>query len=455
MPVMRPGRQIDAISGPTIVGQWPISSGSANLVFLARLAKTFELARASFGDARLAGLVWAGLVLIDGFMLCRAFFCLSWAFAVLPKTHHRRKSMAYETRETKKLLPIASALLRWYDKHARDLPWRVGPAARKAGTRPDPYRVWLSEIMLQQTTVATVGPRYAEFLDRWPTVNDMAACRQEDILGQWAGLGYYARARNLHKCAVVVAEEYGGKFPDTEEELRALPGIGDYTAAAVAAIAFDRPAVVVDGNIERVVSRLFTIDAPLPGAKPEIKARTAEIWPKKRAGDFAQALMDLGAGICRPKAPMCLLCPISSACKAFAQGDAESYPKKAPKKPKPDRRGAAFALVNTKGEMLFERRPEKGLLGGMLGLPGTPWTETKDGDTGNGFAYAPVGAEWRKIGAIEHVFTHFRLTLEVYAGAAPKGLRRKESQQWIAPHDAKLPTVMKKAVGLVSEQKGD
>lgn len=357
--------------------------------------------------------------------------------------------MAYETRETKKLLPIAPALLRWYDKHARELPWRVGPAARKAGRRSDPYHVWLSEIMLQQTTVATVGPRYAEFLDRWPTVNDMASAPQEDILGQWAGLGYYARARNLHKCAVVVAQEYGGIFPDTEEELRTLPGVGDYTAAAIAAIAFDRPAVVVDGNIERVVSRLFTIDTPLPGAKPEIKKRTSEIWPKKRSGDFAQSLMDLGAGVCRPKAPMCLLCPISSACKASVQGKAESYPKKAPKKPKPDRNGVAFALMNAKGEMLFERRPEKGLLGGMLGLPGTPWVGAKDGDAGNDFAHAPADAQWRKTGAIEHVFTHFRLTLDVYVARAPKGFRRKAEQEWIAPDEAKLPTVMKKAVAEV------
>ena len=354
--------------------------------------------------------------------------------------------MAYETRETKKVGAVAPALLRWYDAHARALPWRVGPKERKAGARPDPYRVWLSEIMLQQTTVATVAPRYAEFLAHWPTVKDMAAAAQEDILGQWAGLGYYARARNLHKCASVVAEDHGGNFPDTEEALRALPGIGDYTAAAVAAIAFDRPAVVVDGNIERVVSRLFAIDAPLPGAKPDIKKRAGEIWPRKRSGDFAQALMDLGAGVCRPKAPMCLLCPISSACKAFTQGAAEDYPKKAAKKPKPQRRGAVYALVNAGGEMLFERRPEKGLLGGMLGLPGTPWAQGKASDAAADIDAAPARAEWRKAGAIEHVFTHFRLALEVYTAPASKGFRRKTGQQWIAPETAKLPTVMKKAV---------
>ena len=360
--------------------------------------------------------------------------------------------MAFETRETKKLAPVAPALLRWYDRNARALPWRVGPAARRAGERPDPYRVWLSEIMLQQTTVATVAPRYQAFLDRWPTVADMAAAPQEDILGQWAGLGYYARARNLHKCARAVVERHGGVFPDTEEELRALPGVGDYTAAAVAAIAFDRRAVVVDGNIERVVARLFAIDAPLPGAKPEIKARTGALWPRARSGDFAQALMDLGAAVCRPKAPMCLLCPISSACEAFRAGAAQDYPKKAPKKPKPSRRGAVYALLNGKGEMLFERRPEKGMLGGMLGLPGTPWADKNaeaaaDACSGRApCAHAPAGADWRRAGAVEHVFTHFRLVLEVYAGLAPKGFRRRAGQEWIAPREAKLPTVMKKAV---------
>ena len=359
--------------------------------------------------------------------------------------------MAYETREIKNLSAIAPALLGWYDRNARDLPWRVGPKARKAGERPDPYRVWLSEIMLQQTTVATVAPRYAAFLARWPTVKDMAAAPQEDILGQWAGLGYYARARNLHKCAVVVAEDHVGKFPDTEESLRALPGVGDYTAAAIAAIAFDRRAVVVDGNIERVVSRLFAIGAPLPKSKPEIKMRASEIWPQARSGDFAQSLMDLGASVCRPKAPMCLLCPISSACKAYSQGDAETYPRKAPKKPKPERRGAVFAFINAKGEMLFERRPEKGLLGGMLGLPGTPWMGKTGGGALDLFAHAPADAEWRKAGVIEHVFTHFRLTLDVYVGDAPKGFRRKADQQWIAPEEAKLPTVMRKAVGAASK----
>ncbi|MFZ5616057.1 MAG: A/G-specific adenine glycosylase, partial [Pseudomonadota bacterium] len=267
--------------------------------------------------------------------------------------------------------PIPQSLLKWYDANARELPWRVGPEARKAGERPVPYRVWLSEIMLQQTTVATVRPRFNEFLARWPTVEAMAAASLDDVLGQWAGLGYYARARNLHKCAVEVAR--AGGFPKTEEELRALPGVGQYTAAAIAAIAFDAPAIVMDGNIERVAARLFAIKTPLPKAKAELKEAIGAVWPEKRSGDFAQALMDLGAGVCSPRNPKCLLCPLSAHCEARAKGIAESLPRKAKRPEKPLRRGIAYALVNSKGEILFERRPEKGLLGGMLGLPGTEW----------------------------------------------------------------------------------
>lgn len=353
--------------------------------------------------------------------------------------------MPYETRGEKNLAAIAPALIAWYEANARELPWRVGPKARAKGVRPDPYAVWLSEIMLQQTTVATVTPRYTEFLKRWPSVSDMAASPLDDVLGAWAGLGYYARARNLHKCASVVAHDFGGEFPDTEEALRKLPGIGDYTAAAVAAIAFDKRAVVVDGNIERVVSRLFVIETPLPAAKAEIKEKADAIWPAKRSGDFAQGLMDLGAGVCRPKAPMCLLCPLAEHCTAHQAGRAEDFPKKAPKKAKPSRKGAAFALLNSKGEILFERRPEKGLLGGMLGLPGTPWAEELPDDT---FVHAPVMAKWKLLGAATHTFTHFHLTLDVYIARAPKGFRRKSEQQWIAPGKAQLPTVMKKAVDL-------
>ena len=346
---------------------------------------------------------------------------------------------------------IAPALLRWYDANARDLPWRIGPAARKAGAAPDPYAVWLSEVMLQQTTVATVAPRYREFLDRWPRVTDMAAAPLDDILAAWAGLGYYARARNLHKCAVAVADQHGGVFPDTEDALRALPGVGDYTAAAIAAIAFDRPAIVVDGNIERVVSRLFEIATPLPKAKPEIREKAAAIWPEKRSGDFAQALMDLGAGVCRPKGPLCLLCPLTEHCAANKAGRADEFPKKAAKKAKPERRGAVYALLNAKGEVLFERRPEKGLLGGMLGLPGSDWRkEAPQAEEG-----APASADWVRAGEAAHVFTHFRLTLDVYIARAPTGFRRGPERQWIAPDTARLPTVFRKALDLAVRSHDD
>ena len=368
--------------------------------------------------------------------------------------------MAFETRETKNLSPVAAdiapALLRWYDGNARDLPWRDGPKSRKrmrrAGAKPDPFRVWLSEIMLQQTTVATVTPRYAEFLERWPTVEAMAGAPVDEILGQWAGLGYYARARNLHKCAVAVTRDHGGKFPDTEEALRALPGIGDYTAAAIAAIAFGKPAIVVDGNIERVVSRLYAVEMPLPAAKSKIKNHARDIWPEKRAGDFAQGLMDLGAVVCRPKAPHCHACPVSEHCAAYSVGRTEEFPKKAKKKPRPKRVGAVFALKNRKGDILFERRPEKGLLGGMQGLPGSPWVETPNGDA---TVDAPVGARWRHKGEVTHIFTHFHLTLDVFVAVAPKGFRRASDQLWISPKDARLPSVMKKAVELASNTKGN
>jgi len=367
--------------------------------------------------------------------------------------------MAFEAYETKNISQIAPAVLRWYGKNARALPWRVGPRdqkmARQSGGKPDPYHVWLSEIMLQQTTVATVGPRYAQFLKRWPDVNQMAAAPLDDVLGQWAGLGYYARARNLHKCAVVVAREQGGEFPDTEEALIKLPGVGAYTAAAIAAIAFDRRAVVVDGNIERVIARLFAIATPLPAARPEIKTRAALLWPKKRSGDFAQGLMDLGAAVCKARAPLCGACPISSLCDAYALGAPAEFPKKAPKKSKPKRTGAAFVLTNTKGEMLFERRPEKGLLGGMLGLPGTAWMEKGVGDV---FAHAPAKVEkakWARTGAVIHIFTHFHLTLDVYVALAPRGFRRAADQYWLTPTTARLPTVMKKAVELVLREEED
>jgi len=335
---------------------------------------------------------------------------------------------------------ISRALLRWYDSNARDLPWRVGPAARVRGEQPDPYRVWLSEVMLQQTTVATVTPRFQQFTARWPNVGALAAVPLDDVLGEWAGLGYYARARNLHKCAIGVAAR--GGFPKSVEELRKLPGVGAYTAAAIAAIAFDEHAVVLDGNIERVTSRLFAIRTPLPKAKAELKEAIGSLWPKKRSGDFAQALMDLGALICTPRAPKCLLCPLAKHCVARVNALADELPVKAKKAAKPMRRGVAFALFNARGEMLFERRPDKGLLGGMLGLPGSEWTAAAPESS------PPANARWRLAGVTTHTFTHFHLELEVKSAPAPKGFRKSAEQQWIKPAEARLPTVMKKAVAL-------
>ncbi len=332
---------------------------------------------------------------------------------------------------------IPAALLRWYDANARVLPWRVSPADRRKGERPDPYRVWLSEIMLQQTTVAAVRPRYDGFLARWPSVEAMASSPLDDVLGEWAGLGYYARARNLHKCAVAVAAL--GGFPENEDELRALPGVGAYTAAAIAAIAFDKRAVVVDGNVERVAARLFAIEAPLPKAKAELKAAIGSVWPARRSGDFAQGLMDLGAIVCTPRNPKCLICPLSAHCQAQAKGVAEDLPRKVKKAEKPRRRGVAYALVNANGDMLFERRPDKGLLGGMIGLPGTEWS-TKP------IPAPPAKAKWVLAGVARHTFTHFHLELDVMTAPAPKAFRPTGHQQWIAPDKARLPTVMKKAV---------
>lgn len=325
---------------------------------------------------------------------------------------------------------LRAALLDWYDAGSRDLPWRV------RGGRPDPYAVWLSEVMLQQTTVPHATPYWLEFLRRWPTVGDLAAADDGEVMSAWAGLGYYARARNLLACARAVAERHGGVFPDTEEGLRALPGVGPYTAAAVAAIAFDRYAHVVDGNVERVVSRLFRIATPLPKAKTEMRARAAELTDPGRPGDWAQAMMDLGAMVCRPKAPLCDRCPVAVWCAAKAAGDAEAYPVKAPKAARPRRYGAAYVLRRG-DEVALVRRPARGLLGGMLGLPTTDWS----GERPDGLAQAPVAADWRRVGDIEHVFTHFSLTLEVWA-AEGEGL---DGAVW-SREASGLPSVFLKAV---------
>jgi len=343
----------------------------------------------------------------------------------------------------------ASNLLDWYDTNRRTLPWRALP-----GATADPYHVWLSEIMLQQTTVATVKGYFEKFLRRWPTVAALAAAPQEEVLQEWAGLGYYARARNLHKCAQMVAREFEGHFPQTEESLRALPGIGDYTAAAIAAIAFGEAATVVDGNVERVVSRLFRVTEPLPGAKKTIKVHTASITPTERPGDFAQAMMDLGSGVCTPKAPKCLLCPIRKDCGAHAKGDMERYPVKAPKKIKPVRRAVSFWLIHD-GQLLLERRPDKGLLGGMPGLFSTPWVARDDFPAKEEWlAHRPTEDYWKPVdGTAKHTFTHFHLETRLVAAKA-RARHNVENGFWHpldALDDVGLPTVFKKIAAIANQ----
>lgn len=341
---------------------------------------------------------------------------------------------------------VAAMLLDWYDAHHRDLPWRVAPAARHAGVVADPYRVWLSEVMLQQTTVEAVKPYFRAFLERWPTVSSLAAAPAEEVMKAWAGLGYYSRARNLKACADHVAALPGRRFPDSEAGLLALPGVGPYTAAAIAAIAFDRPAAVVDGNVERVMTRLFAIETPLPQAKPRIRDLLAAEVPARRPGDFAQAMMDLGATVCTPRRPRCMLCPLRHGCLALRDGDPERFPFKAAKPDRPLRRGAAFVAVRGDGSVLLRTRPPKGLLGGMSEVPTSGWTARTDGSTGTDAA--PFEADWRRSASIRHVFTHFQLELEVFRAdvgrlAAPPGHR------WCPPPELPgeaLPSVMKKVV---------
>ncbi|WP_102959884.1 A/G-specific adenine glycosylase [Mangrovicella endophytica] len=343
------------------------------------------------------------------------------------------------------VLPLTRSLLDWYDRSARVLPWRVSPQALASGVRPDPYRVWLSEIMLQQTTVAAVKPYFVAFVNRWPRVEDLAQAETAEVMAAWAGLGYYARARNLHACAKVVAAEHGGRFPSTAAALKGLPGIGDYTAAAIASIAFGEAAPVVDGNIERVVTRLGAIETPLPAAKPIVRAAVAAMTPQDRPGDFAQAMMDLGATICVPKRPACILCPIADGCEARRAGTMERYPVKAPKRARPQRVGAAFVACRPDGAVWLIRRPPAGLLGGTAAPPTTGWSSRRDGDTGA--QAAPFPAVWVRAGSVEHGFTHFDLTLEVWRAAVladPPG-----EGWWSAPgalSSRDLPTLMRKVV---------
>lgn len=330
---------------------------------------------------------------------------------------------------------VAGDLLRWYDGHRRDLPWRAGP-----GETPDPYRVWVSEVMLQQTTVATVRPRFEAWVARWPTVEALAAASEADVMGAWAGLGYYARARNLRAAAAVLARN---GFARTEAELRVLPGFGAYTAAAVAAIAFGERAVVVDANVERVVSRLDAIETPLPRSRPAIRAAADALTPDARAGDLAQAVMDLGATICTPKRPRCLLCPLRPRCRAYATGEPDRFPVKAPKAERPQRHGTVFWLEHD-ARVLLVRRPPNGLLGGMRALPTGPWEADPPGLLG-----APAATDWRVLPDIaEHGFTHFRLRLALAVG---RGTGQEAGEWW--PVDeldgAGLPTVFARAAEML------
>jgi A/G-specific adenine glycosylase len=354
-------------------------------------------------------------------------------------------SLAIKLKETASVASRPALLLAWYDRHRRKLPWRPMP-----GTSADPYRVWLSEIMLQQTGVKWVAPYFEKFVARWPNVSDLGRASLDDVLRMWAGLGYYSRARNLHACAVAVLRDHGGAFPDTEKGLRSLPGIGPYTAAAIAAIAFGRRTMPVDGNIERVVSRLFAVEEPLPQAKPLIQQLATTLLGPARAGDSAQALMDLGSSICTPKKPACALCPLNDDCRARARGDQETFPRKAAKKTGGLRRGAAFVV--TRGDHLLVRtRAEKGLLGGMTEVPGSDWIAGQHDSIARNQAPAPgrVSRWHRKAGVVSHVFTHFPLELVVYTACVPAGTRAPDGMRWVpieTLQDEALPNVMRKVI---------
>ena len=342
----------------------------------------------------------------------------------------------------------ATQLLEWYDANARELPWRAAP-----GEVPDPYRVWLSEIMLQQTQAVVVAPYFERFLGTWPTVQALAAANLDDVLAVWAGLGYYARARNLHRTAQAIAQA-GGGFPDSEAALQALPGIGVYTAAAIAAIAFGAHASAVDGNVERVVSRLFAVYMPLPKSRPKLRTLAASLVPSARTGEFAQALIELGATVCTARSPNCLACPLSDGCKALAKGSQNALPKRMPKPQRPTRHGVCFWLVKNR-EVLLRRRPPKGLLGGMLEIPGTPW---EGGAWGHEAAleFAPTSAYWQSLpGEVRHTFTHFHLVLTVITARTRSG--GNLAGHWFAIDDletAGLPSVFAKVAGLALKNPG-
>ena len=344
--------------------------------------------------------------------------------------------------------PSAKAILKWYDTNARALPWRVGPGDRRAGVRPDPYRVWLSEIMLQQTTVAAVKEYFLRFLELWPTVDDLAQAEDARVMAEWAGLGYYARARNLLKCARQIVAEHDGRFPGTREKLLTLPGVGPYTASAIAAIAFDEPAVVVDGNVERVMARLYQVATPLPKAKADLGRLAARLTPTERPGDYAQAVMDLGATVCTPRSPVCVRCPWKASCRARVAGQQVEFPVRSAKLRKPVRFGIVYLARRSDGAWLVETRPESGLLGGMLGWPGSDWREIAPTDA------PPILADWCDVGAeVRHTFTHFHLRLSVKH--ADVGMDATPARGRFEPafRPGDLPTVMRKAFDLAIAQK--
>ncbi|WP_455474448.1 A/G-specific adenine glycosylase [Bartonella sp. B30(2025)] len=338
---------------------------------------------------------------------------------------------------------ISLYLLSWYDQNHRHLPWRITPKEQMQGICPEPYRVWLSEVMLQQTTVETVKSYFQKFINLWPDLSSLAKASQDDVMKAWAGLGYYSRARNLKNCAQQLVQNYAGQFPQSVKILRTLPGIGDYTAAAIAAIAFNCPVAVVDSNVERVITRLFAITSIVSKAKVEIKEKTQKIVALNRPGDFAQAMMDLGATICTPRKPSCLLCPLKSLCKAEKLQIAEFLPMKAPKKERPSKTGAAFVILNKNNQIYLEKRQGKKLLGGMTQIPNNIGINNE-----NGLQNAPFTANWQWKGQITHVFTHFSLKLDVYYISGIREIKNENGWWCNINHLAKeaLPTVMKKAI---------
>ncbi|MGI9352644.1 MAG: A/G-specific adenine glycosylase [Rhizobiaceae bacterium] len=352
-----------------------------------------------------------------------------------------------ETEISKTPSAFAQRLLDWYSLNARSMPWRVPPAEHGLGVRADPYRIWLSEVMLQQTQVATVIDYYIRFVEQWPSIRDLAAAELDDVLKAWAGLGYYSRARNLKKCADLIVKNHNGRFPENYDELRQLPGIGDYTASAIASIAFGEAVAVIDGNVERVISRHKMIVTPFPAAKSQVRKYLEEMLEPENPGEFAQAMMDLGATVCSPRRPTCAFCPVSGDCIARAQGNPEQYPVKMKKSIKPTRKGAAYIIQNDRGEVFLCKREEKGLLAGMAQVPTTQWNSQEDGATG--FEAAPLKADWQFEGTVRHTFTHFHLELEVWTVSNTN--HPALEGWWCAPknlNNEALPSVMLKVLNL-------